>query len=127
MRKTLTWIPRILGILFALFTSLFALDAFDGPQSIWLKIVGFLIHLLPVYFLVAGVWLGWKRPWLGGIIFLGFALWYVVTFLGPTRRVDAFALVIFALLPALLGLLFLVDGWLRRTFNAPPAGKVGSA
>ena len=117
MKKAITWTPRIMGILFALFPSLFAFDVFDGSESIWRQILGFLIHLLPVYFLIAGVWLGWKHPLLGGLIFLGFALWYAVTFLNAARGLDSTAMYIFALLPAIIGMLFLAGWWPGRAPN----------
>ena len=75
--KLLYWTPRILCVLAILFISMFALDAFDGNASVWQKIGGFIIHLIPSYILIALLIVAWKWELIGGIIFmligLGFA------------------------------------------------------
>ena len=43
----LFWLPRILGILFAVFISIFALDAFGEGIPVLEAIIGFVIHLVP--------------------------------------------------------------------------------
>jgi hypothetical protein len=48
----------------------FALDAFDPELSIWQQIVGFLIHLIPSFILIALLMVAWKREFIGGIIFI---------------------------------------------------------
>lgn len=108
LKRILIWSPRILGILFALFISLFALDVFGEGVSIGEAIVAFLIHLTPVYFLALGVALGWRWAWVGAAIFLGFAVVYVMMSWG------AFPISVYWLIAgpaALIGLLFLAD-WL---------------
>lgn len=109
MKNYLHWAARILGILFALFLSLFAFDVFEGQASIWEQILGFLIHLTPVYVLIIGVILGWKRPWIGGAIFLGFGLYFMVS-----ARGDLLSFLLVGGIPVLIGLLFLADWWLGR-------------
>jgi hypothetical protein len=69
VRRLLFWTPRILCILFACFLSLFALDVFGGRDPWWHQILGFLIHLIPVYLLVAVLLLSWRWEWIGGILF----------------------------------------------------------
>lgn len=64
------WIPRILCIIAILFISLFALDAFSNTLTVWQQIKGFLIHLIPSFFLTIILIISWRRELLGGILFL---------------------------------------------------------
>jgi hypothetical protein len=109
-KRFLYWSPRVLGILFALFLSLFAFDVFGVGLGLWESIRAFLIHLTPVYALVIALILAWKRAWLGAILFPALALLYVVSFGGRWDWI-AYALIAGPLL--LLGLLFLLN-WRYR-------------
>jgi len=68
--KVLHWLPRILGILAILFISMFALDAFEEGLSFWQQVLGFLMHLIPSFVLLAILLIAWKWEKIGGIIFL---------------------------------------------------------
>ena len=68
--RALYWAPRILGILFALFLSLFAFDVFEGAASIWDALLGLLIHLIPVYIVIIVLVLAWRWEWIGAVGFL---------------------------------------------------------
>ena len=71
MKQTLLhWIPRIICILAIPFISLFALDAFEGEQSFWLKLGGFLIHLIPSYVMIILTFVAWKRELIGGLLLI---------------------------------------------------------
>lgn len=75
--KTLTllyWTPRLLCILAILFVSMFALDAFDPRLTLWQQILGFLIHLTPVYILIALLVVAWKWELVGGLLLAAFGL-----------------------------------------------------
>ncbi len=64
LKQTLFWAPRIAGIPFILFLSLFALDIFGQGYSFWETIVGLFMHLIPSIILaiaVALAWLGMDR------------------------------------------------------------------
>ena len=109
LKKFLFWTPRIAGILFILFISLFALDIFDMHLGIWETIVGLFMHLIPSILLTIAIIIAWKREWFGALIFIGWAVWYVAFMHG-------FPWIAYALIggiPALLGLLFLA-GWIWR-------------
>jgi hypothetical protein len=107
--KVLHWAPRILGILFALFLSLFGFDVFDEGVGFWAALLAFLIHQLPVLVLLIAVILAWRRQWIGAIGFFGFAVWYLLWFRGFEK--SAYLII---LVPAVLvGALFLAD-WLYR-------------
>lgn len=108
--KVLHWSPRILGILLAVFISVFALDVFGEGYGFWETIGALLIHLVPTYLIVGAVLLGWRREWLGGLIFIGLGVWYVVLSRGR-MHITAYLLITG---PALLiGILFLVN-WFRK-------------
>ena len=113
MNKTLKyflfWTPRIAGILFILFISLFALDIFDMQLGFWGTIVGLFMHLIPSLLLTIALIIAWKWEWVGAVLFIGWAIWYVVFMQGFFWTVY----VIIAGLPALIGLLFLA-GWIWR-------------
>lgn len=108
MKKAIHWAPRILSLAFVAFLSIFALDVFTGPFE-WMMIVGFLVHLLPSFALLALVLLAWRYPLVGAIAFIGFALGYVLL-AGLDRPWSWYA---FISGPALIvGVLYLTD-WLR--------------
>ena len=110
MKRLLFWAPRVLGILFALFISLFALDAFEGAGSIWEGIGAFLILLIPVYVLVIVLVVAWKREWVGAVAFAALAVLYLVATRGRFPW-SAYAAISGPLV--LLSGLFLV-GWIYR-------------
>lgn len=66
----LFWSPRTLGILFALFLNLFALDVFVKGQSPWLVLMAFLIHSIPTLAVVIILILAWRWEWVGGLYIL---------------------------------------------------------
>ena len=68
--KILFWIPRALCILGILFISLFALDAFEGDAPLKNKLIGFTIHLIPSFALIAILLIAWKWEKIGGLIFI---------------------------------------------------------
>lgn len=79
----LIWAPRILGLAVAVFIGLFALDAFRPGRPPSEGIPDFVIHLLPAIVLLVVVALAWRRPWLGGVVFLLLALVYAIS--APAR------------------------------------------
>lgn len=74
------WIPRVAAILFILFVSLFALDAFSGEASVLVKLGGFLMHLVPSFVLLAILVLAWKRPGYGGAAFVLAGILFTLVF-----------------------------------------------
>lgn len=74
----LYWAPRLLGIAFALFISLFALDAFEAGRPFGQNIQAFLIHLIPTLFIILALILAWKWEWVGIVLFLGLAIAYII-------------------------------------------------
>lgn len=81
MARVVYLIPRIAGIIIAVFISLFALDVFEMGGTIWQKIGGFIIHAAPALIFGLVMFFAWKRPLVGAIVFgLGalFFLWNFV-------------------------------------------------
>jgi hypothetical protein len=71
MKNTvLYWFPRVLCILYIVFISLFALDAFYGSNSLGYEFLAFLKHMIPSFMLIILLILSWKKELLGGILFL---------------------------------------------------------
>ena len=68
--KILYYTPRILCVIAILFTSIFALDAFETGPTILEQVLAFLIHLIPSFILTILLIIAWKRELLGGILFL---------------------------------------------------------
>jgi hypothetical protein len=111
LKPILYWSPRVLGILFAAFISLFALDVFSEGAGFWETLLALLVHLVPTALIVLALLLSWRWEWLGAILFSGLGVLYIQQFWGrfswPTYLIIAGPL-------ALVGILFLVD-WRYRT------------
>jgi len=115
--RWLHWTPRVLGILFALFISLFALDAFEGPGGAGQKLAAFAMHLVPTAMVVAALLVAWRWEGIGALLFIGLGTYYLASSWGHSRW-DAYLAIAGPLL--LAGLLFLLS-WLRRV--GPPTRR----
>jgi hypothetical protein len=103
----LIWSPRVLGILFAGFLALFALDAFNG-RSFLQALPAFAVHLIPSLIVLVVVAVAWRFPWVGALACGALAVYYAV----GVRRLDWIAVISGPL--ALVALLFLLS-WRVRT------------
>lgn len=111
MKKNwLFWAPRILGIIFCLFISLFALDAFSGDAPLLEKFMGFLIHLLPTAVLIAVLTISWKWPLPGGIIYILLGAFYLIS----ANRFHWSAILLVAGPAFLTGLLFVAGKFFSK-------------
>ncbi len=111
LKQLLFWTPRIGGVLFILFLSLFALDIFAMGLDFWDTVGALFMHLLPSILLAIAVAVAWKWEWVGAALFIGWAILYAVM-LG-IRGFDWIAYGIIGGLPILIGLIFLA-GWIWR-------------
>ena len=102
-KKFLYWLPRILGILFTIFISIFALDAFGEGIPFLKAVVGFLIHLIPTYIVIAVLLIAWKRELVGGILFILVG----ASYLGCAHIPHWTAFLLIGGPPVLTGLLFI--------------------
>jgi hypothetical protein len=78
IKKAIFWTPRLLTILFAIFISVFALDAFAAGGGFQKTLIAFTIHLIPTAIIVTILILSWKREWIGGVIFFLLGIVYAV-------------------------------------------------
>jgi len=67
--KIIRWLPRLLCIGAILFISMFALDAFEPGKPFGQQLLDFMMHLIPTYILLLLLWVAWKKPFIGGILF----------------------------------------------------------
>jgi len=104
--QLLRWSPRGVAILYAAFLTLFAFDVFDSG-SVLEQVVGFLIHLAPVYAVVLALIFAWRWPRLGGVLFLALAVGFAFVF--GWREMGILVLMAGPLV--LAGVLFLASGW----------------
>jgi len=105
--RLLLWSPRILGTLTSVFIGMFALDALGPGKSFFEALPDFLVHLIPAFVLLALVGASWQWAWIGGVAFIGLAVFYAVMTKG---RID-WILVISGPL-AMVGALYLWS-WFR--------------
>jgi len=114
MQKGFKIAARLLAILFIVFISLFALDAFEQGHPFWQNLLGFLIHLVPSYILIIITFFAWRWPSIGGWFFWLLALIYLYFF------TPVFSWVAFLTIPGslfLIGLLFLLPKFLPKNKN----------
>ena len=78
VKRWMFWTPRILGILFAIFISLFALDVFSEGYGFWETIWALLMHLVPTAMVLVVLAISWRWEWVGGILFMALGLFYIV-------------------------------------------------
>ncbi len=77
-KQILYWSPRVLGILFAIFISLFALDVFGEGNSFGETMLALLIHLVPTFLIVIALIVAWRRERLGTILFAALMVAYLI-------------------------------------------------
>jgi hypothetical protein len=111
IERLLHWTPRILGLLFAAFVSVFALDVFGEGYTFWQTILALTMHLIPTAVVLGALAISWRWGWAGGLVFLALGAWYLVTSWG---RFHWSAYVVIAGPLFLLGLLFEIDWWYAR-------------
>ncbi|NOZ70891.1 MAG: hypothetical protein GXP38_03085 [Chloroflexi bacterium] len=109
-KKLLFYLPRVLGILFALFISIFAADVFNAGYSFAETIVALLIHLLPTLIILIAVAIAWRWEWIGAILFFALGVWYIIMAWG--RMTGSVYLIISGPL-FLIGALFLLNWYFR--------------
>ncbi len=99
--------PRIAGLVFAGFLTLFALDVFIRSPFV-AALPAFAIHLIPSLIVLTVVAIAWRFDWIGAASFIALAVVYAVIVGG---RVDWIAAISGPLV--IIGLLFLAS-WRYR-------------
>jgi hypothetical protein len=77
-KRVLYWAPRIAGILFAVFISLFALDVFGEGYTGWELLFALVMHLIPTFIVIFFLLLAWKWEWIGAVAFSILGVYYIV-------------------------------------------------
>lgn len=101
MKKITHYLPRVLAVLIVLFFGVFILEGF-GPGFGWQDLIS---HLLPTLIVLAITIMAWKRPKIGGWLFIGMGV-----FAGLFFHPFIFNGLAFGGVFALTGILFLADG-----------------
>lgn len=76
-KQLLFWSPRVICILFALFTTIFAFDVFGEGYGFWKTLLALTMHLIPTGIIVVALIISWRWEWIGGVIFITLAIVYV--------------------------------------------------
>jgi glucose-6-phosphate-specific signal transduction histidine kinase len=105
----LLWAPRILGILFAGFTGLFAMDVFGQGTGFWETILALIMHLVPTFLMIVILILSWRWPWIGGLCFALLGIVYIIWF--SQTRGEPSAIIY---LPMFLTAAFFLASWFLR-------------
>ena len=77
-KQFLYWSPRVICILFALFTTIFALDVFGEVSNFWRTLLALLMHLIPTGIIVCTLIISWRWERTGGVIFIALTIVYIV-------------------------------------------------
>lgn len=107
----LRWVPRVLGLCFAAFLAIFALDVFDEALGIGATIVALAIHLIPTWLVLAAVAVAWKHEIAGAAMFYLLAAVYVMM---AGSRFPISTILLIAGPPVVIGSLFLLAEWVSR-------------
>ena len=89
---------------------MFALDVFSEGYGFGETILALLIHLVPTYIVVISLVIAWRWEWVGAVLFIAFALFYLVWSWGR------FHWSVYLVIPGplvLIGVLFLLN-WIYR-------------
>lgn len=79
MKKILHWTPRVLGIIFPLFISVFALDVFGHGYGFWRTALALLIHLVPSFALAGLLLVAWRWRRVRAAIYAGLGAANIIT------------------------------------------------
>lgn len=110
-RRLVIWSPRVLVMVFAAFVSLFALDVFAEGYGFWETLVALVMHMVPTVIVLVPLIFAWRWPWIGGVLYLGLAAYYVVMTHGRFEWVT-YAIMVAPLL--LISILFWIQWGLRK-------------
>ncbi len=116
-KRALFWAPRALSILFVAFLSLFAMDVFGQGYGFWKTLLALVMHLIPVFVLIAALILAWRWEWIGAALYSAAGalyVWWVVSMSRPVPPTMRLIWILTIAGPAfIIAGLFLVN-WLRH-------------
>lgn len=112
--RTLFWTPCLLGIAFALFVSLFALDVFAEGLGFWRTLAALFMHLVPALAIAAALAIAWRYEWAGVLLFPAIGVFFVIIARGPMAKI------VFGGIPFAMAVMFLVHWWASFHKRAAP-------
>ena len=113
----LYWSPRILGLIFVLFTAVFALDVFGEGLGFWDTLLALLRHLVPTIAMAVILVIAWRWELLGGWLCIGGGL----LFNGVESIGDrAVSILWFPTVFVIVGVLFVLHERRERSAPSPP-------
>lgn len=110
VRRGLRWTPRILGVAFALFLGVFALDVFDGRHGLAATLLALAMHLVPTLLVLSALAIAWKWPWAGAALCAGLVALHL------SSAWARFPIGVYLLIDGplvLMAMLFAFDGWVQ--------------
>lgn len=78
-QQVVHWTPRLLGLAFAAFLAIFALDVFTMRLTTGERVVALLMHLIPTGIVLLTLALVWRREWIGAVVFPLLAVAHLVS------------------------------------------------
>jgi hypothetical protein len=117
IQRWLFWAPRILGILFAGFLSLFAADVFGERSGFWQTVLALTMHMIPIGIVLIALAISRRWEWIGAILFNALGLYYFLSILNHPSWIWVISGPLF-----LIGVLFLLNGWFKRKMVLPGFG-----
>jgi len=108
MKKLIYYLPRVLAILIVAFLAMFILEGFS-PEFSWQDS---LAHSVLAFVALLAAVIAWKRPGIGGWIFIAFGIRYLLGIFNS----HWWGGLIIGGVPLLAGILFLVEG-LKKNKN----------
>ncbi len=118
-QELLYWAPRATCITCAVFISMFALDVFGEGRDLWGTITALFMHLVPTFIILLILAASWRREWIGGILFIAAAIWYLWSIWDTRFFWSAGPLISGPLL--VTGILFLLNWMHRGELRGTPA------
>jgi len=89
---------------------MFAMDVFGEKLGFWKTLLALAMHLIPSFFMIIILILAWRWEWIGGIKFIGLAIFYIVWSWG---KFDWMAYVFISGTASVVGALFFI-GWFYK-------------
>jgi len=104
-------------MLLAAFLSLFALDVFGQGIGFWKTLLALVMHLMPVFVLIAALVLAWRWEWIGAALYAAAGMLYVGWMLTTSRPFTSTARLVSIITLAgpafVIAVLFLVN-WMKH-------------
>lgn len=80
LERILYWLPRVLAVAAVIMFAAASLDVWEMAGSFWLRLGGFVLHLVPSILTLVALVIAWRAEALGGLFFvilaIVFWLWF---------------------------------------------------